>query len=728
VAVYLPSMRNDFIYDDIVLIVNQDPPRSAADLARIFTERHWGNLPYYRPIARLTMVLQKWAHGNEPAGYHLFNAALMAMAAVLFYTLLRSAAFTAPPPLAALAAALFALHPVAATTVYPICSGRETLLPAVFVLAAVNAYLRFGRVWYAAALGCFALALLSKEQAVVTPGLFVAADALGLSRRTRQRRCAGAPAGAEQPERGILARVWRYAPFAVVLALYFLVRGLLFGGGLEHRIAILEHPALPALSVLYAVQTIIAPFATERYEPRLELWLSPPRLLLSLVVVLVWAAAARRHWPAARRAAWFWVAWVLLALLPTANLLEQEARFAERYGLLALAGMVGAAVAVLAPAWEGAGQPRTRRLTAAVGAALVALAGAVSVHRGRYYRNDLTFTRQWLRADPDSAQAHLYLGQLLLAQGNLEEAGAHMEAALVSFPAYAEAEYHLAVLWQQRGETVRAVEHLERALRIRPAYVEALNNLGLLLLELGDLPAAAARLERALALKPDFAVAHFNLATVRRREGKTAEALRYLEAAVRLEPSHTEAQYLLAVLLDASGDGAGAIRHLERAIRDRPDFVDAHNRLAAILQRDGKPEEAAAHYRYALRVAPDSIDAHTNLGVILHQQGELADAAGHLERALALAPEHPEIHNNLGAVLLAQGRANEAAAQFAEAVRLEPGYAEAWNGLGAAAATRGDLAAAEAHFERALRIRPDYATARQSLERVRALRARQAGR
>jgi len=717
VAGYAPSVRNDFVYDDIVLIVNQAPPRSVADVARVFTERHWGNLPYYRPVARLTMVLQKWAHGNEPGGYHVFNAALMGVAALLLYALLRSPAFAVPPALAAVGAAFFALHPVASATVYPICSGRETLLPAVFVIAAVYAYLRPGRGWYAAALGCFVLALLSKEQAVITPGLFVAADVLGLSPRPARR---GQRSDA-------VAWALRYVPIAGVLALYLLVRWGLFGGGIEHRVAALERPALPAWSILYAMQTIVAPFVQEIYEPRLDLWLSPSRLLLAVAVVLMWAVAAHRRWATVGRTVLFWAVWVLLALLPTANFLQQEAPFAERYALLALAGVVGTVAAVVSPGREAATSlapwPRRQRWTIAIGTALVVLAAAVTVYRGRFYRDDRTFTRQWLRTDPDSAQANLYLGQLLLADGDLDAAAAHMEAALRSFPAYAEAEYHLGMVWQRRGDPARAAEHVERAVRIRPTYVEALNNLGLLLLEQGDLPAAANRLQRALDIDPRFAVAHFNLAMVHRREGGSDEAIRHLENAVRLEPSYAEARYWLAVLLDAKGEAVAAVRHLEGAIRDRPEFVDAHNRLAAILQRDGRAEAAAAHYRYALRIAPDSVDAHTNLGVVLHRQGQLGEAAGHFERALALAPERPEVHNNLGAVFLAQGRVGEAAAQFEEAVRLDPEYAEGWNSLGAATATRGDLTAAEAHFERALRIRPDYATARQSLERVRALRA-----
>ena len=35
-AFYVPSARNDFIYDDIQVIQKQQAPRSAADFARIF--------------------------------------------------------------------------------------------------------------------------------------------------------------------------------------------------------------------------------------------------------------------------------------------------------------------------------------------------------------------------------------------------------------------------------------------------------------------------------------------------------------------------------------------------------------------------------------------------------------------------------------------------------------------------------------------------------------------
>ncbi len=87
-ALYAPSARFDFIHDDRQLILRQAAPASIADLAAVFAEPHWPGLPYYRPVTRTTMVVQKALHGDRPAPYHLFNAALRGLAALVVYGLL----------------------------------------------------------------------------------------------------------------------------------------------------------------------------------------------------------------------------------------------------------------------------------------------------------------------------------------------------------------------------------------------------------------------------------------------------------------------------------------------------------------------------------------------------------------------------------------------------------------------------------------------------------------
>ena len=219
-----------------------------------------------------------------------------------------------------LAAAVFAVHPVASSCVYPIASGRETLLPALFVLLALYCFLRPGTWWRVGASVSFALALFGKEQAVVTLAVFVLADALGLT---------SAP-----PGRSLRRWLIRYWPEAAIGALYFSIRHFLFAGG-EYRLGDLGQFAL---SYLYALQVVTVPFWELVYEPPARVWFSPWRLAIALAIT-GWAVLwIRRSWPAVRSLTWFWLGWFVLTLLPTANLLDQEAPFAERYVLLAALG------------------------------------------------------------------------------------------------------------------------------------------------------------------------------------------------------------------------------------------------------------------------------------------------------------------------------------------------------------------------------------------------------
>ena len=244
---------------------------------------------------------------------------------------------------ALLFAAAFAVHPVASGTVYPICSGRETLVPSVLMLCAIAAYLSPGRAAYAVALLFTGLSAFAKEQAAVLPAIFVLADALGLT--------------ADPPGRRPSRWLRRYAPIVLLYGAYFTIRSQLFGGAL-HAVAFLDRPWGPFQTLAYTLQTSLVPFVDLVFEPRFEIWWSWPRTVLWVAIVAGLAFAVLRG-PAPRRAqALFLAGWWLVALAPTANLLVQEAPFAERYGFLSLAGLLAIPALLASDAWE---HPRVRR-------------------------------------------------------------------------------------------------------------------------------------------------------------------------------------------------------------------------------------------------------------------------------------------------------------------------------------------------------------------------------
>ncbi len=455
VAVYAPSMDHEFIYDDHP-IMTEPAPRSLRDLAAVFTRQTTFNLPYFRPVSRVTVVAQRYVHGDQPAPFHLANAVLMGAAVLLGYAVLRLPVFGVERRLALLGAALFGLHPAASSIVYPFTSGRESLVPAVWVLAAVYAFLRGGRRWYALSMAAFALSLFSKEQAVIAPLLFALGDRLGLS--------------ADAPGRSPRRWLARYLPVAAILLFYAAVRWKMFGGGGQHHLAVLTHPSGPLLSLLYALQTTFTPFLSFAYEPPLGVWFSLARLSIWAVAVVLVALAARRRWPELRPALLFWLGWFVVALLPTANLLAQEARFTERYVFLSLLGAIGVLAVLASDGWS---RPAVRRWTYALGISALLACAALSVQRASYFRNDRAFVGQWLLTNPASAQAHFIAGDVHAAADELDEAIRQYRLALEIAPHFAEIHYNLAKALLQQGRRDEATQHYYRALQIDPDYARS---------------------------------------------------------------------------------------------------------------------------------------------------------------------------------------------------------------------------------------------------------------
>lgn len=495
-AVYLPAVSNGFIYDDSQVILTQRAPESPADVARIFAERHFYNLPYYRPVTRATLLLQKALHGDDPLPFHLFNAALAAVAAWLAYRLVSVCG--GPRPL--LSAALFALHPIASSCVYPISSGRETLLPTAFTLAALHAWIlgRRGLAWLA-----FVAALLSKEQSVVVPVLFLLADYTGVSR-----------------SRGGWKEYW---PLLPITAAYAIIRHSLFGGA---ELAAGSLPG-PLLSIAYALQTIAAPFLSLHYEPPARVWFSPTHAIVALGAFSAVAILIRRQRPSALL---FWLGWFVIALLPTANLLRQEAPFDERYVLLASLAAFAVVPAVI---------PARATIMLAIAFA------AISIYRARFFEDDLAFSRQWIATDPANVNGHFNLGYGLV----------------------------------QLGRFAEAVDPYREAVRLKPDSALARNNLGDVLMKTDRAEQAEPHLREAVRLDPSLPMAHYNLGLIEAQRSRFDQAAEAFTEAVRRKPDFPEARMNLGNVHAARGDFDAAIREFERALVLKPDYADARRNL-----------------------------------------------------------------------------------------------------------------------------------------------------
>jgi hypothetical protein len=170
---YSAAPLGEFVWDDRVLIVEQERDLASTSFSELFLEPFFpasgakSARNFYRPLVKASFVADLHVWGLSPTGFHLTNVALHLLNTVLLFLLLLRQA--ARPNIAVFLAAAFGLAPRLTEAVAWI-SGRTDVLAATFCLLAllVAASPRFSSTswsrWASALL--VLLGLFSKESAL----------------------------------------------------------------------------------------------------------------------------------------------------------------------------------------------------------------------------------------------------------------------------------------------------------------------------------------------------------------------------------------------------------------------------------------------------------------------------------------------------------------------------------------------------------------------------------
>ncbi len=289
----------------------------------------------------------------------------------------------------------------------------------------------------------------------------------------------------------------------------------------------------------------------------------------------------------------------------------------------------------------------------------------------------------------------------------------------------AEPSYHLnlANLLMRQGQHDEAVACYWIALNLWPDSIEALNNCGTLLRDLGRPAEALEYYDRALALAPSLAEVHNNRGVALKDLNRPVEALASYETALAFKPSYVEALNNRGNALRQLTRLAEALASYDKALALRPDFAEALNNRASTLRDMGRLAAARADYDRALALRPDYLDALNNRGSTLRDLGHAAAALADYDRALMLRPDHAEVLNNRAAALRDLDRADEAVQCYDRALALAPGYADAWCNKGIVLNEIGRFSEANAAIEAAIRLVPTNARFYYNLNLTKKLRA-----
>ena len=181
---YSNSFRNQFVWDDEFLIVNNTLIRSFKEIPRMLSVELFHSYlvksNYYRPLQVLGYMSDYFFFKLNPAGFHMTNILLHILNSILVLALLNL--LTKDSFISLVGAILFSLHPAQVEAVTYI-SGRADLLLGIFLLSSLILYLKHSdytlpkrNYLYLVSLLLFLLSLLSKELALVLPFVLILSD------------------------------------------------------------------------------------------------------------------------------------------------------------------------------------------------------------------------------------------------------------------------------------------------------------------------------------------------------------------------------------------------------------------------------------------------------------------------------------------------------------------------------------------------------------------------
>lgn len=444
----------------------------------------------YRPVLSATYFLDAAIWNTNPFGFHLTNVLLHVAAVVMVYLL--ALRVFGHAQLAFLGALIFAVHPLKTEAVAAI-GYRADVLAGVWLLIAFLCWLRLNPRSMIAAHMAFALALFTKEAALVFPFLVWVYE-----------RSIGRP--------------WdfrRYTGLAAIIVVYFYIylfvfpndslkaANLMGAGFLQHASAVIH------LICGYII-AFVNPFAVKAlpplYAPAHELFTSWPTISAASIVVLfvlIWAKAAKNP------KLGFFFFWFAIALLPVLNIIPIANPMAYRFMYLPSVGLSIAAAAMLYLFLVG--RHKTLPLLLGFGFAAFCICSTMALNFA--WKNNFVMARRMVTDFPHNAYAQFFFASELY----------------------------------KKGEVPQAIESLQRAFSLGLKDPRAYHLMGMCLMHQ---PEEAKRYYiEAISLFPEYAFAYTGLGRMYLLKEDPNEALGYLFKSIELTPSYSAYAYTIQSLL-----------------------------------------------------------------------------------------------------------------------------------------------------------------------------------
>ena len=688
-AAFFPCLFNGFVWDDwsLALDVYDFEFETLSEIfGHAFLQGKEGVEPlleYYRPLVKLSYIVDGMLWHHRAFGYHLSNLALHFANALLLLLFLRR--FDCSLPASFSGALLFALHPINSQGVMWI-SGRGDLICSFFALLSLylfKGFLQKGeQSSFLLALLALLAALLSKEHAAFLPLAFLVLDLREKSWRFDRTR--------------LWAHGWSFALLLTYLFFRFFVLDISSTRWEERPEAFLALASSLSYIFLFSLGRLLLPYPPVVEHDAKNFVLEPFRwyygfFVLLCVLLLIALFLLYRRYPSSPYL--LFALLLLISFLPISNVVSFYPPVADRF-LYCPSIFYSCLLALL---MDSAFLRPWRREVLCV---FCLLSIPLLWQQSAVYEDDVALFSSVVQESPE-----LPLGYIALADG----------------------------LWL-RGQEDRAMELLEKTFELRAnggpsrlAHYRESN---------GEVEGAERALRRAVETFPALASSNrIKLATFLARHGREEEALEELAVVEKEEGKSLKMSLMKTLLfqrakawkllaaearesLETFPDREGELLLRRRSIRayielrryeearreleilrlEEPDEFHHVSALLGIAEASG--EYAAAMELYDL-LCPAVVDGREKLRFVIRaanlafKLGEADEAEQYYRLALAGDFAHAELRARLAVIQMKRGRFEAAAESLAQALRDE-------------GATAGHEAAARMLFDYNERGRPSW--------------------
>ncbi|MGA2004221.1 MAG: tetratricopeptide repeat protein [Terriglobales bacterium] len=615
-VLYSGALSFEFVWDDWPQIVNSPILRSWSNLPRAFGSDLWYHVArhqvYYRPLFVAWSMLNYALFGLRPWGWHL--------GAILTHVAATAAVFWLARKLsleywtAALAALIFAVHPIHIEPVVWISAASDTMV-ATFAALGFVTFLN-GReperrakvMWQIASFFLLACALLTKEMAVTFPvlvGIYAWLNPAGGKTAPHVRRS--------------LDAIRESVPYVAVTVAYVLVRkhALLHATGQfdpQHGMADVIR-TLPFVLNFYLQKLLVpvgltglyyTPYVTGAFFSQV---VAPSLMLVAVLAGLWWWNEREENSMVA-----FGGFWLLIGLAPALYLRNfGNGDFVrDRYIYLPSIGFaILLAMGLRRLPSIGKWSAQAVQVTAVV--LLCASYMGASLGQQVYWASDLLVWTRGQELYPGNPYAEVGLSAEYSERGAHDRAIALAERAVREHPEYAYGPLALAESYIRAGRYDEGRVWMQK---VGPDYVKS--EIGIasyagLYGRMGDFDTALELCAEIQQKEPDLYSGLYNCGNVNLMDHRYAEAERLLRRAVALAPEQAGPKHFLGRALLEVGKSAEAQRYLQEAASLDPKVWDYHYWLALSLERNGNLNAARAEYQQTLQLNQDSTDAKMRL-------------------------------------------------------------------------------------------------------------------